>query len=110
VSAVTDAVVVAPPTEEPIVPNPGLFVETPVSQMGYPPVGRVMVEVTPGVRDGPGLTPVQVFESGKVIFPDDAFANFESFVDISDDDDDDAFIPNSCLASTGSYISIFLYN
>lgn len=49
-------------------------------------------EADPEVQLESGALSMEVFDSGKVIFPDDVFANFNSFVDVFDDDDGEGFL------------------
>lgn len=64
-SVKVDVVVVVPSVKGSIVPKPCLFSKDHVSQGDFPSTeGVVVAGASPGVHDGTGAAPVQVFYSG----------------------------------------------
>ena len=65
------------------------------------PVGnQSTLEVASAAQTGSGALSVEVFNLGKCVFPNDEFANFDFFVNFSDDDDEGLLYPD--LATAGS--------
>ena len=60
--------------------------EAPVDSVPLSVEESAPLEVASEVKTGGGVLSVEVFDSGKCIFLDHEFTNFDSFVDVSDDD------------------------
>ena len=70
------------------------------AKLGPLPVGnQATLVVASATQTESGALPVEVFDSGKFVFPGDEFANFNSFVDVSDDEGEGFLYPD--LATTG---------